>query len=368
VKLAVSATLAATIFIVMVVINAANPVLAELTKHSSNSHKNEDPLSFAYPYSSAAADGSIQLAQYKIDSIIEQIKNFHPGQGTTLSYLDMALAHETTLMPGFSQTPFLQTVNSVPPNKVNKPVAINMIYHGLNGNGVNQRILDSAPEFLVNSSPAGPVGGDANVIEYMSAGIKYFEYIDGGYEGTQSRFIPNDLQSNLKYISAVAGAGAYGVFLDEVSSNPNPNSLDYLKQIYDKAHSLGLKVVFNTGVSIWADVLMKYCDYMNSSETWQKEPLTHSQRKFAKRTWIETQEVTNADDAVKLTEAAWGAGLGAHYACYEYITLPDYSKDYAARIRLYSKPNDGFILAIIIALTVFVLLIVVFTLKKRLKR
>jgi len=58
-------------------------------------------------------------------------------------------------------------------------------------------------------------------------GDKYFEYLDGGYEGTQARYVPNDLQSNLNYITAVANAGACGVFLDEVSSDPDANSLDY---------------------------------------------------------------------------------------------------------------------------------------------
>ena len=46
----------------------------------------------------------------------------------------------------------------------------------------------------------------------MLAGIKYFEYLDGGYEGTVSRSIPNDLQSNLNYLMAAETAGAYGIF------------------------------------------------------------------------------------------------------------------------------------------------------------
>jgi len=53
----------------------------------------------------------------------------------------------------------------------------------------------------------------------MSAGIKYFEILDGWYEGTQACYIPNDLQSNLNYIAVMANAGAFGVFLDEVSRN-----------------------------------------------------------------------------------------------------------------------------------------------------
>jgi hypothetical protein len=107
-------------------------------------------------------------------------------------------------------------------------------------------------------------------------------YIDGGYEGTQSRSMPNDLQSNLNFITAAAQAGAYGIFLDEVSDGiymtPKYN---YLQQIASKAHSLGLKVPFNTGTDSWADQLMNYADYINSSEAWNNAPLTKSQSKWA---------------------------------------------------------------------------------------
>jgi len=51
---------------------------------------------------------------------------------------------------------------------------------------------------------------------------------------------------------------------------------------------------------------MKYCDFMNSSEIWHNEPLMRSQRKFVQKTWIETQEVMNADDAVNLTKLPGG--------------------------------------------------------------
>ena len=328
----------------------------------------ENLVKFKYPYSEFSDDQRIPLAQYAVNNLTKQISNYQPGQGTTLSYLQNALLRERALLPSFPPPAAAPAPSSITAATTIKPVAINMIYYGSNGAGINQRIINAAPEYLVNNSPAGPAKGDANVLEYMSAGIKYFEYLDGGYEGTQARYVPNDLQSNLNYITAAANAGAYGVFLDEVSSDPDANSLDYLQQIYKKAHSLGLKVVFNTGVATWSDSLMQYCDFMNSSEIWHNEPLTRSQRKFAQRTWIETQEVAHADDAVRLTEAAWGLGFGAHYACYEYITLPDYSADYTAQIRLYQKPNRSLVLAIISALTLFVLLVAIIALRKRLKR
>ena len=199
---------------------------------------------------------------------------------------------------------------------------INMIYYGWHNSTVDTQIINAHPEYLVDNSPAGPWRGNASISKFTSAGIKYFEYIDGGYEGTISRFIPNDLQSNLNYINAAAASGAYGVFVDEVSSNPSNASLNYLKQLADRAHSLGLKIVFNSGVNSWSDSLMIYCDFINSSEIWNNQALTASQTKWASRTWLLTQNVTNATTAAYLTNASLSKGIRAHYACNSYGALP----------------------------------------------
>jgi hypothetical protein len=211
-------------------------------------------------------------------------------------------------------------------------VAIDMINYGTNSGGVDLIIINAHPEFLVDNSAAGPWKGDANISEYTAAGIKYFEYIDGGYENTEVMSIPNDLASNLKYITASAKAGAYGIFLDEVSSNPNAASISYLSQIYSAAHSLGLKVVFNAGVDSWSDSLMNYCDYINTSEVWNNTALTASQTKWASRTWLLTQGVNDATTAANLTVAAWSKGLLSEYACSEYGTVPSWMPTYYSLI------------------------------------
>jgi hypothetical protein len=212
------------------------------------------------------------------------------------------------------------------------PIPINLIYYGSNTSSVTAAIIAAHPEFLVDNSPAGPWGGDANVSEYMAAGIKYFEYLDGGYEGTQARAIPNDLQSNLNYITAVAKEGAYGIFLDEVSDSPDAASISYLSAIYNAAHTLGLKVAFNTGVSSFSSVLMNYCDYMNSSETWGNNTLTSSQTTYGSRIWMETEGVTSASAAATLTEGAWNDGILAEYACGDYNDLPSWLSSYISLI------------------------------------
>ena len=220
------------------------------------------------------------------------------------------------------------------------PVPINMIYYGWMDYTTEQNIINAHPEFLVSNSAAGPWRGNANISKFMSAGIKYFEYIDGAFENTYSRAIPTDLWSNLNYITAAAQAGAYGIFVDEVSDGiyTTPN-YSYLQQIADKAHSLGLKVVFNTGMFVWADALMNYCDYINSSETWQGAALTASQSKWASRTWLLTYNVYDAATAVNLTNSALSKGIKSHYATSAFTILPGYFTTYVSQINSYYIPD-----------------------------
>ena len=207
-------------------------------------------------------------------------------------------------------------------------VSIDLINYGGDSTAIDNTIINVHPAFIVDNSPAGPWKGNANISTFMTAGIKYFEYLDGGYEGTEAQAIPNDLNSNLNYIQAAANAGAYGIFLDEVSESPSSASLSYLQQIYNKAHSLGLKVVFNTGVDSWSDSLMNYCDYMNSSEVWNNAPLTTSQSKWASRTWLLTEGVNDATTAANLTKEAWAKGILAEYACSSYGSIPSWLPGY----------------------------------------
>jgi hypothetical protein len=211
-------------------------------------------------------------------------------------------------------------------------VSINLINYGSDSTAIDNTIINAHPAFIVDNSPAGPWKGNANISTFVSAGIKYFEYIDGGYEGTEAQAILNDITSNLNYITAAANAGAYGIFLDEVSANPNSASLSYLQQIYNKAHSLALKVVFNCGVDIWSDSLMTYCDYINSSEVWNNGPLTASQAKWASRTWLLTQGVNDAATAANLTKEAWAKGILAEYACSSYGSIPSWLPTYYSLI------------------------------------
>ena len=213
------------------------------------------------------------------------------------------------------------------------PVSIPLIYYGLFDGNEAQQIIAAHPKYLVSNSPAGPWKGDADIKKFTDAGIKYFEYLDGGYEGTLAGDIPNDLQSNLKNIQAVAAAGGYGFFLDQVSSNPDIDGLAYLNSLQNEAHRLKLRVVFNVGVSEWADTLMSLCDFVNSSEEWQGEALSESQVLYRSRTWLLTQGVNDANTAANLTETALSKGIDAHYACDRYTVLPAWLADYVALLK-----------------------------------
>jgi hypothetical protein len=250
------------------------------------------------------------------------------GKLTLYALIALALVGASILAP--------LSMNSVA--AASAAIPVNMIYYGWHDTTVNNSIINAHPQYLVDNSPAGPWKGNASIGSFTSAGIKYFEYIDGGYEGTAAQAIPNDLQSNLNYIDAAAEAGAYGVFLDEVSNQPNSASINYLSQIYAKAHSLGLKVAFNTGVDSWSDTLMNYCDYMNSSEVWNNGALTASQSKWASRTWLLSQNITSATTAANLTNAAINKGVNAHYACTSYGALPSWLGTYVAQISI-SNPT-----------------------------
>jgi hypothetical protein len=347
-KKLVSGLLVVLMVAMTILISPVNKVLADSPGNISQQQLQEDLVKYSYPYSDVPVNEREQLAQYEINTLNQQVANFQPGGEYTLNYLENALANMQKLLGNSSQT---HTTPSAVTNSTSStaPVAINMIYYGQNsilfsaGETVEQAIINAQPEFLVDNSAAGPWDGDANVSQYKSAGIKYFEYLAGGYEGKIKDSIPDSLQANLKYIAAAAKEGAYGIFLDQVSDGIYTTAnYSYLSSIYNEAHSLGLKVVFNTGVSTWASKLMNYCDYMNSSENWQiGTSLTTIQSKYAKQIWMETEGVTGttaataATTAANLTEAAWSDGILAEYACNEYIVLPSWLPSYVSDLRLY---------------------------------
>jgi hypothetical protein len=227
-------------------------------------------------------------------------------------------------------------------NRVSAATAgsVNMVYYGDHSDAIDAAIIAAHPEYLVGNSPSNPWQGSADISKFTGAGIKYLEYIWGGYEGKYpSEFVTSDLQANLDFIRVAAAGGAYGIFVDAVSEGvwvmPDYN---YLQQISSLARSLDLLVVFNTGQPVWTDQLMDYCDYIGSTEQWANALLTESQRKWASRTWVLRYDVNDVDTAVNLTLGAWAQGLAAAYVTESYYAFPTWLGEYFTQLSSQAAP------------------------------
>lgn len=186
-------------------------------------------------------------------------------------------------------------------------------------------ILKVMPKYLVANNIIQAAQSGIGIQRFKDAGIKYFEYIDGGYENI-------NLMSIMADIHKAANAGAYGIFIDQVSYSPSGSQLAFLASIYQEAHTQGLKVVLNTGVANWSDSLMDCCDYINSTENWNGQNLSPSQTKWKERVWLLTEGCTLPNIASNLTLAAWSRGIASHYACELYTALPSWLDQYIANL------------------------------------
>lgn len=259
--------------------------------------------------------------QLRIEFSVKHKKRFKPAFTSGLVIILSILS----LIPAFQATPVAAAGTGINP--------INLVFYGSHNGIIDQQIAAAKPMFLIDNTPAGPWGGNCNASYFAGYGIKVFSYIDGGYEGTQPREIPNDLASNLKYIDAISKeSGTYGVFLDEVSAEPSNTSLNYLSQIYTRAKQDGLAVMFNTGVDSWSDSLMQYCDYINSSEEYNGGAMSASQQKWESRTVLLAQDIGDATTAANLTKTAISKGFLAEYSCSSYESLPSYLTTYVSLI------------------------------------
>jgi hypothetical protein len=220
-------------------------------------------------------------------------------------------------------------------------VKTNICYYNWLDEAAIKKITDAKPSYIISNSPAGPWKGNAVIKTFTGAGIKYFEYLDGGYEGTKPGDIPNDLQSNLRFMKAVKKAGGDGVFLDQVASSPQYKSKKYLIAIANKATELELSLVFNVGVAKWDDWLVDYSDYISSSENWRGEALSDSQAKWKERTWLLSKNTATLEEAVRLSKAAGAMGIDAQYACPDgvYQVLAPWFGDYMAAVRRSGAPD-----------------------------
>jgi len=219
---------------------------------------------------------------------------------------------------------------------------ISLVMYGNHDTTTDNRIIAAKPTYLIDNTPHGPWKGACVASKFKAAGINVFSYITAGYENGYSESIPNDLASNISYIDSIAAndTGTYGIFLDEVDSDPNSSlypangstfKWNYLQQISQEAHNKGLKLMCNTGMDSWNDTLMNYCDYLMSTEDYQGAALTAPQTKWASRVVVLSEYVTDANTAINYTNKATSLGLLAAYAG-PYQGLPTWFETYVAGV------------------------------------
>jgi hypothetical protein len=195
-------------------------------------------------------------------------------------------------------------------------------------------IIANKPDMQIDNTIGGMWHTPNLPDKFKAVGVKFISYGDGSYE-------TRPLMENFGYIDAIAKEGCDGFFLDQVSNNPNPTQLAYIKAISDKCRGLGLQVIFNTGTPDWSEQLMTLCDYMMSEEMWYPKPLTRSQEKWKDRVILVSNNCPNLAEAIDRTEAAFATGIGFHYSCMQNnYHLPLYYPDYIKAVKVETPPVD----------------------------
>ena len=223
----------------------------------------------------------------------------------------------------------------------------------------DERILNIRPEYVIDNPPHGLYGEMdeqqyhegyiypyllQDVAGYQTAGIRVIGYITSGYEGRggDDGYNPYwySLELNKQLIRNMAEIdGVDGVFIDEVSENPDTDSRNYLRELSDLAHSYGLIVWMNTGVDQFSDWYFTsgVADFMQSSEDWQGQNLSQVQQDFGSQISVTGFRYSyTAQDAYELTIDAWKKGLAYSYINdVEYTSIAPWFEEYIALLREY---------------------------------
>jgi hypothetical protein len=231
---------------------------------------------------------------------------------------------------------------------------INLIFYGTHTPEIDARILRIRPQYAVINSPHGLWGEISganifpNMAAYKAAGIKVISYITTGYEGSGSNGSLDrswyTLGMNQTFIKKVAEIDQVdGVFIDECSSFPGPDSRTYLKTLTDLAHSYGLLTWGNVGEAqfdTWFFTMGGF-DLMQSNEDWNGQSLSQVQCDWGN--WISVtgfKPGCTAQVAFNLTIKAWQLGLAYCYVTDSgYTSIPSWLEDYAGLLERYEETN-----------------------------
>lgn len=210
---------------------------------------------------------------------------------------------------------------------------IAMIYYWYHNdtasNTAMSTIINFKPDILIDNTPGGLWHGWCLPLKYKLYGTKVYSYITGGYEGHTRGGDTSQLAANLLRIDAIAADSAEGVFLDEVSNNPDSTRKAYISAIYNRCKANGLKLIINTGVPSFDTSLMRICDYILTDEHYSsmRKP-TLEESLFGNRVIVVSTGITSATDAANNSLRARDYGFGYSYSCYEYINFPSWLATY----------------------------------------
>ncbi len=190
-------------------------------------------------------------------------------------------------------------------------------------------IINFKPDILIDNTPGGLWHGACLPLKYKLYGTKVYSYITGGYEGHTRGGDTSQLAANLLRIDAIAADSAEGVFLDEVTYNPDSTRKAYIAAIYNRCKAKGLKLIINTGVPSFDTSLMRICDYILTDEHYSsmRKP-TLEESLFGNRVIVVSTGITSATDAANNSLRARDYGFGYSYSCYEYISFPSWLATY----------------------------------------
>ena len=203
------------------------------------------------------------------------------------------------------------------------------------------------PAILIDNTAHGYWGGNSNPANYPNT--HEFSYITGGYEGTEyvSNGVPtteDSLAANLTRIDGIASDGAWGVFLDEVSSYPTTAGKSYLSSIYARCQADNLKLAINCGDNEFDwNFLTGVCDYIMTNEQYNGgSPSTSEIGIGLSRCFVANDNCSSSANAISYTETAWNDGYG--YAWCTNSTsydLPSYLSTYISGITGYSIVTEN---------------------------
>jgi hypothetical protein len=242
------------------------------------------------------------------------------------------------------------------------PVCI--YYYGGFDSTVKQRLIATAPEFVVLNTPGGSYKGlishptPSDIAELKAAGIKVLSYISTGNlvhfkYATDSP--PNDRAFVRGCIATVAAEGCDGIFFDEGGVGYHPSHADrYLEApdltLYGQpnswagytiedyasyAHSLGLIAVEGTDFrepQYLNPNVFDIFDYVLTDEHYTTRIPDGSEVGHEEKCWVIGYGLTDAVAAADCTNAALSRGFGAAYHCNSYGTLATWYESYISQI------------------------------------